>query len=349
MLTNKDVQCSLKWAQTIIPRCCPYLNPMRNPADDPIVFMFSGQGSQTYQMGRELFEEDPVFRHWMQMADQLVQQWLQVSFLEEVYHANRRVATPFNEILFTHPAIFAVQYALTQVLQSHGIRPDLVLGASLGEFGAAAIAGVLPFEQTLELICLQAQILDTHGARSGGMLAVLAPTSLYHTNKLIRDNTTQAAINAEQHFVVSGSKPKLRLVERLLAEQGVSCQLLPVNYSFHSPQIDALATSYMPILERESYALPGVPLVFCSSGGRVDRVTATSFWNSIRAPIRTRDTLLGMESQGSYRYLDVGPSGTLANFAKLNYRSGSASSAHACLTPFGKQRGQLDRIVEALS
>lgn len=321
---------------------------MQHITQQPLVFMYSGQGSQSYQMGAELFQENAVFRHWMQEADQRVQQCLYVSMLEELYNPNNSMTKPFNEIIFTHPAIFAVQYAMTQVLESQGIRPDLVMGASLGEFGAAAIAGVISFDQAMELICLQAQILDTYSAHSGGMLAVLAPIDLYQSNSLMRDNTTLAATNAEEHFVISGKQADLRRVERQLAEQQVACQLLPVKYGFHSPLMDSLAPSYLPVLERISFQQPSVPLVFCSTSSTMDKVTASSFWGSIRGPIRIAETLRKLESQNSYRYLDVGPSGTLTNFAKLNYRPNSTSSAFACMTPFGSALDQLDRTVSAL-
>jgi len=183
----------------------------------PVVFMFSGQGSQTYQMGRELIRENAIFREWMHEADKLVQQWLSVSILDELYDEKHGIAAPFNQTLFTHPAIFAVEYAMTQVLKSFGIRPDLLLGASLGELSAAAVADVISFEQAMALICLQAQILETHCPNSGGMLTVLAPVSLREGYPLIRDTTTLAAVNTAEHFVLAGARAKLRSVERLLA------------------------------------------------------------------------------------------------------------------------------------
>ena len=320
---------------------------MRNNSQ-PLVFMYSGQGSQSYQMGAELYKTNTVFRHWMEAADQQAQHWLHISILNELYNPNNGAATPFDETLFTHPAIFAVQYAMTQVLQSEGICPDIVMGASLGEFGAAAIAGVISFDQALELICLQAQILDTYSAHSGGMLAVLAPINTYESTALIRENTTLAAINTEEHFVISGTMANLRRVERYLGEQRITCQMLPVKHAFHSPLMDSLAPSYMPVLERSLFNPPKIPLVFCSQANHVEIVVADSFWGSIRGPIRILETMGELESRSSYRYLDIGPSGTLANFAKLNCLSTSNSSTLSCMNPFANALDQLNRTISAL-
>ncbi len=322
---------------------------MFDSMDRPIVFMYSGQGSQTYQMGRELFHKNAIFKQWMHEADRLVQQWLSVSLLDELYADKHSVATPFTRTLLTHPAIFAVQYAMSQVLKSLDIHPDLLLGASLGEFSAAAVAEAISFDQAMNLICLQAQILETHCPNSGGMLAVLAPISLHQSLPLLSDITTLAAVNTPEHFVLAGKRPKLRAVEGLLTEQGITSLLLPVTHGFHSPVIDSVAGIYRPVLKRHTYRPPNTPLQFCSTAGPVEAVTAEVFWRTIRSPILFQETLQKLESSGPNIYLDVGPSGTLATFAKHNLQPDSDSLAITSLTPFGEDLKQLERVQQTLS
>src|SRR5688572_9620134 len=112
----------------------------------PIVFMFSGQGSHYYQMGRELFEQQPIFRHWMQLADSIYQELTGLSIIHELYENGHKKSEPFVRTLLTHPAIFSIEYALGQIILEQGIIPDYVLGTSLGEFAAAVFAGVMTFE-----------------------------------------------------------------------------------------------------------------------------------------------------------------------------------------------------------
>ncbi len=102
--------------------------------NEPLVFMFSGQGSQYYHMGKELFKENTVFRQSMLEMDAIAARRIGTSIVEEIYHPGKRVSDPFDSILFSHPAIFMIEYSLYKVLEDRGIYPDYVLGSSLGEF-----------------------------------------------------------------------------------------------------------------------------------------------------------------------------------------------------------------------
>lgn len=89
--------------------------------NEPLVFMFSGQGSQYYHMGKELFKENIVFRQSMHEMDAMAARRIGTSIVEEIYHPAKRVSDPFDSILFSHPAIFMVEYSLYKVLEDRGI------------------------------------------------------------------------------------------------------------------------------------------------------------------------------------------------------------------------------------
>ncbi len=310
----------------------------------PIVFMFSGQGSHYYQMGRELFHNNSVFNHWMMRADRLVGQWLRHSIVNEVYLAQHKRSETFDLITYTHPLIFAIEYAVAQVLLDSSIRPDYVLGASLGEITAAAVAGSVGFEDSLKFICRHAEQLENECPNSGGMLAVLGPVSLYETHPLLAEHTALAAINGDNHFVISGTTARMDAAEHLLKEKGVLTQRLAVTHAFHAPELAPVELACQALIAQLTFASPVVPLILCSVADRVDAVSAQTFWNSIRSPIRFRETIRRMEDRKSYTYIDLGPSGTLATLAKYNIKPPSPSVALPILTPFGQDLKNLEKL-----
>jgi len=168
----------------------------------PIIFMFSGQGSQYYRMGEELFNSNPIFRRWIIKLDSIGAEMIGQSVLKELY-GNKRKSDVFNRTLLTHPAIFMIECALTRTLQEIGIEPDCVIGTSLGEFVSAAVAGVMDVEEILECVITQAQMLERYCQR-GGMLAVIHDVNLYGETQEIYENSELAAVNYCSHFVVSG-------------------------------------------------------------------------------------------------------------------------------------------------
>jgi acyl transferase domain-containing protein len=87
-----------------------------------------------------------------------------------------------------------------------------------------------------------------------------------------------------------------------------------------------------------------LPLVCCERGAALTQLPDDYFWRVVRQPIRFREAIVSLEAQGSYRYIDVGPSGTLATFVKYALPDHSASTAHPTLTPYGQDLNNLARL-----
>lgn len=307
--------------------------------------MFSGQGSQYYHMGRELFETDAVFRGWMERLDATVSRVAGRSVLATLYSPDNVKSSPFERTAFTHPAIFMVEYALAQTLLARGVRPDIVLGASLGSFAAAAVAGLVDAEQALIAALRQAAVFEECCA-PGGMIAVLHDPQLFEQD-FLRDNCELAAVNLPNHFVIAAPRDRFAQIESGLRGRAVTYQVLPVSFAFHSRWIDTAREPFAQAM-RSLVARPGVLPLMCST--RAECLTSLPedfFWGVARSPIRFREAIAELERGGPCRYIDVGPAGTLATFLKYGLPAGSPSRVHAILSPYGRDVQNLQSVCAA--
>lgn len=308
--------------------------------------MFSGQGSQYYQMGRELYEKQPHFRAWMLKGDRRVQGTAGFSVLEHVYDPRQKKGDPFTRTLFTHPAIFLVEYSLAQTLREAGIEPDYVMGASMGGFAALAVAGVLTFEQALQAVIEQARYLEA-SCRPGGMLAVLAEPASFDQTSWLYQQSVLAGVNFDKHFVISAGQRELSDIEQALKQTSVTMAMLPVSYAFHSPLIDPAMSTYCDFLQTLVYSVPQIPLICCTYATELSHIPENYLWTIIREPIRFQKTIASMEAEQAWTYLDLGPSGTLATFVKYNLPTPSASDIFSIMTLFGRELSNLDKLLNA--
>ncbi|WP_406725441.1 ACP S-malonyltransferase [Streptomyces sp. GD-15H] len=311
----------------------------------PVVFQFSGQGSQYRRMGLGLYRSEPVFRDTLDRLDSVARDELGASVLAEM-HDERRRTEAFDDIRFTHPAIVMVELALADTLIHHGVEPDLLLGASLGEFTAAAVAGALDTEQCLRLVVRQARRLRS--ARRGGMLAVLADEELHRRVPVLRDRTEIAARNYPGHFVVAGTEEALDAAEDELRLRDVVCHRVPVSYPFHSSLMEEGEAAFRDLMAEADFRPPRLPVVSCVTGAEVGRMTVDHLWNAARLPIEYAATLTALERRGPHHYLDLGPSGTLHNFVRGGLRDGSHSRSYALLGPLADDARQLAAVRAAL-
>lgn len=232
-----------------------------------MVFMFSGQGSQYNKMGLELYENQPVFRQSMEQLDRIFHDLTGKSVIEELYLNTKRKGSRFEDILYTHPAIFMVQYALAETLKSEGMTPRYTLGVSLGEYVALAVAGVLTAEQALELIVKQVELLKKT-CKTGAMIAILDNEQLYHGNAELNTRSELIAVNFEKHFTIACKREHVKEIQQFIKERNIASLKLPVNYAFHSASIDELEEPYRTYLQKIDYKTParGVSLVSAMAG-----------------------------------------------------------------------------------
>ncbi|HZR59128.1 MAG TPA: acyltransferase domain-containing protein [Terriglobales bacterium] len=310
------------------------------------VFMFSGQGSQYFQMGRTLYDDNDIFREWMIRLDGIVQQSSGRSVIETLYSDTHGKGDPFDRTLLTHPAIFMVEYSLAQSLIHAGVWPDLVLGVSLGAFAAATVAGFIGVEDALTAVMQQA-IAFEECSEPGGMTAILADPALF-AEDFLKGRSELAAVNFSSHFVVSARRTELAEIEAALRVHNVGYQRLPVSFPFHSQWIDkakAPFESFMRSIRRKQGRLP---LVCCDQMAILSDISDDYFWNVVRRPIRFRETTARLEQQGARRYIDVGPAGTLATFLKYGMPATTKSMVHAILTPYGSDQKSLATLLASV-
>lgn len=296
------------------------------------VFLFSGQGSQYYQMGRGLYEQNLTFRACMDRMDRLARDLLGTSVVQALYGRHGK-AEPFEDIRLTHPAIFMVEFALAESAIELGITPDRTLGASLGTFAALAVAGCVPAEEALTLVIRQAQAIERHCPK-GDMIAILGQPQLYEDSPFLQARSVIAGRNFASHFVLSAPRDNVQAIERFLARAGVTCQRLPVPYPFHSPWIDPIREVLGDASRTDRIRIAETPVVCCATGDIVREVSGDYFWQVAREEIGFMRAIAQTERSGPFDYLDLGPSGTLSTFLKYLLPKHSASRGFALMTPY---------------
>lgn len=312
----------------------------------PLVFMFSGQGSQFQGMGKQLYDQNTGFKKHLDELDKTANQVIGRSIVELIYSNSADARSEFEQTRFSHPAIFMVEYALACTLIDMGIQPQFVLGASLGEYTAAAVANVIDPNQALETVYRQALIIESN-CQQGGMLAVLEKPSLFEDDPILNQNSELAAVNFDSHFVISGRSQQLEKIESHLKEQDIICQTLSVTQGYHSSLMDAAAEPFLDYLNLHELKKPTIPFISCVTAGVLEMLDKKHLFDVVRNPIAFRKTIQKLESNGDYVYLDLGPSGTLSTFLKYNLSPSSNSKHYATLNPYGLDLKNLNKFQSA--
>jgi len=281
----------------------------------PIVFMFSGHGSQYHQMGREFYDFHPMFRRSFDEGDIIVRDLLGRSIKDEIF--SQPISREFSDFTISHPALVTIQYATYRTLISEGIEPTWVWGYSAGELVAAIASGAWDLETALRVTTAQARLV-TDNCPPGGMLAVLGSPALFDDIDDLRANGSLAAVNYANHFVVAGDEDGLRRMETALKNKHVVYQRLPVRFGFHSPAVDAAASPFHAYCSTQlALRKPSIPMLSSVTAAQVSAITTSHFWHAMRGMVRFSDALdaIGQHVTDGI-FIDCGPSGTLATFLK---------------------------------
>ena len=262
------------------------------------VFLCGGQGNQYYLMGKELYEGNPLFKQWMDTGDTVFQKLTGNSLISILFNKNKKKSDIFSSLKETHPTLFAIEYALGMTLKEEGIRPDIVVGVSLGEFVASALSGVMSYRQALSLVVKQAECITSH-APAGRMIAILESPDFYAESDFLNQNSTFAGVFSPDLFVISCLSDVVRDIENFLDDKSIVFQVLPVEFGFHSSHINAASESFLAYAEKMDYKKPEITYFSSYTTSQVPIFTPVHFWKAIREPMQFRETIVALECTGN--------------------------------------------------
>jgi myxalamid-type polyketide synthase MxaE and MxaD len=281
-----------------------------------LAFVFSGQGPQWCGMGRELLAQEPVFRQAIEECDLLVRNYTNWSLIEQLTADESR--SRLNETEIAQVSIFAIQVALTRLWQSWGINPKAIVGHSLGEIAAAYIAGVLHLEDAVKLICDRGRLMQQVTGK-GKMAAIELPwEEIESLLSEFKDYLSIAAINSPNSTVVSG---EIEALEALLAEidrkyPGVTCKYLPVNYAFHSHQVESLKNELVELLQGIKPQAGKIALFSTVTGEAIEgSALDANYWGeNMRQSVRFAPAITALIQAGYQTFLEVSPHPVLGGY-----------------------------------
>ncbi len=286
-------------------------------SEPTVVFMFSGQGSQYVNMGRELYGSEAIFREQVDHCAEVLRPELGLDIRELLYPAEGKADAAQQQLdrtAITQPALFVIEYALARLWMSWGVRPQAMIGHSIGEYVAACLAGVFTLSDALMLVALRGRLMQQqpHGA----MLAV--PLSEHQVVPHLRDGLSLAAVNAPTQCVVSGPLEDIEQLKKRLAGQGVEGCRLRTSHAFHSGMMDPILHSFEHRVRVMTRGVPLIPYISNVTGTWITaaEVADPRYWSRhLRETVRFAEGLRTLLAQTDRALLEVGPGQTLATLA----------------------------------
>ncbi len=282
-----------------------------------VAFLYCGQGYQHAGMGRQLFETQPTFRRALETCDELFRPYLDKPLLSILYPQTPEAAAWIDQTIYTQPAMFSLQYALTQLWLSWGLEPAVVMGHSLGEFMAAHLAGMYSLEDAVKLVA-------TRGLITQDLPAVGKMASVQTSEERVRqalaphgDKVCIAAINGPDSIVISGIKENVEAVLEQFERAGINVRRLAISNAFHSPFIEPALDQFTRVAAQVKFSPGRLRVVSTLTGREITQVVDANYWRRhLREPVQFHQAMQTLFSLGCEYFVELGPNPTLLGMAR---------------------------------
>jgi non-ribosomal peptide synthase protein (TIGR01720 family) len=289
--------------------------------DEPqVVFMFPGQGGQHVNMARELYATESFFRETIDYCCEQLEKHLEFDLRSILYpddiSTEAAAADQLKQTVATQPALFVIEYALAKLLGKWGVRPQAMIGHSIGEYVAACLAGVFTLDEALQLIAARARLMQ----KLPGGLMLSVPLQEEEILPLLGDDDLSlAAVNGPALCVISGSSEKVGALSRHLAERGIDCKILHTSHAFHSAMMDPILDSFRQEIKKINLNSPQIPYISNVTGDWItgEEATAPDYWlTHLRRTVRFNDGLKELLRAQHQLFVEVGPGKGLSTLAQ---------------------------------
>jgi acyl transferase domain-containing protein/acyl carrier protein len=273
-----------------------------------LVFVFPGQGSQWFGMGRRLLEQEAVFREVIERCDRAMRPYGDWSLLAELTVTDA-ARSRLNEVDIIQPALFAIEIALAALWRSWGIEPQAVVGHSLGEVAAAYVAGALSLDDAVRVICHRSRLFKrTIG--QGAMAAV--ELSIEEARRVLvgfEDRVSIAVSNGPTSTVLSGDPAALAAMLDSLQRRDIFCRMVKVDFASHSPQMEPLRADLLQALEGLQPRAESLPIYSTVTGQIIHGLEFdTLYWaRNMREPVLFSTAVQRLVEDGHDIFLEISP------------------------------------------
>ena len=299
-----------------------------------LAFLFPGQGAQYLQMGKALYKHEAVFREAVDTCAEILLEACNFNIKHIIYPENNSLEAEnrLKDTQFTQPALFVVEYALSQLWMHWGIKPTLLCGHSIGEFVAAHLAGVFTLKDALLLVAVRGKLVSE--LPGGSMLSVR--TTFDDLSKILPKTLSVAAVNSDQLCVVSGEDKAVEAFAEILEEKEIPNRLLLTSHAFHSTMMDPVLETFQKEVEKVALNAPRIPIISTVTGKWLSDAEATDakYWTKhLRATVQFSDAMETALELEDIVLLEVGPGRALTTLSQQKKKTKSVSSVASLVVP----------------
>ncbi len=296
-----------------------------------LAFVFSGQGPQWWGMGGGLLRSERVFRETIERCDAVIRQLGDWSLLNEM--SVPESASRMQQTAIAQPAIFAVQAGLAALYASWGIRPDIVVGHSVGEVAAALAAGAFDLDDATRVIFHRGHSMEQTRANGGMLAAALSADEARAEIARYDGAITLAAVNGPHSVTISGDREALVGLQKDLESRNIFCRALRVSHAFHSSHMDPAEAGLRKALASIQPRETRIPMISTVTGALIDgrSLNAEYWWQNVRKPVQFHDAVRALHDAASEVFLELSPHPVLKSSISECLESSSSSKSAVVL------------------